>query len=89
MILDSQAISAPEHPAFKKVLQIASRQSTFDGGDRNKFKAALMQKKEAATQALRSMLVGTNPAATSDIWTSDANVGITLRRRLKLLLPSF
>ncbi|CAN0314901.1 unnamed protein product [Ectocarpus sp. 8 AP-2014] len=33
-----------------------------------------MEKKKAATETLKRMLVGTSPAATSDIWTSNSNV---------------
>lgn len=78
VILDNQPLSVVDHPALEKVLQTATGSATFDAGGRKKFRTELMNKKRVAVENLKRMLVGKSLAATSDIWTSNTNVGITL-----------
>lgn len=87
IILDHQALRAPEHPALRKAFQIATGKSSFEVGGRKKFRRALMTKKDEATQALKEMLKGTSPAATTDIWTSNSNVSLESSRIINNSMP--
>ena len=85
--LDHQALRAPEHPALRKAFQIATGKSSFEVGGRKKFRRALMIKKDEATQALKEMLKGSSPAATTDIWKSNSNVSLESSRIINNSMP--
>lgn len=53
LILDHQALQAPQHPALRKAFQIATGKSSFDLGGQKKFRSALMAEKDRATVVLR------------------------------------
>ena len=77
MILDNQALMAPQHPALKDAFRTATGSPTFDYGGRHKFRPALMKKRDEAKAKLKIMLAGTSPAAATDIWTSTSGVSLS------------
>lgn len=78
LVLANQPLLAVDHPALEKMLRTATGSPAFNAGGRRKFRTALMKKKRAAVDNLKRMLVGKTLAATSDIWTSNTNVSISL-----------
>jgi len=79
---DNQALIAAQYPALKKAFRTANASPAFDYGGRNKFRPALMKKRDEAKAKLKIILAGTSPAATTDIWTSKSGMSLTVSGKI-------